>query len=192
MKKFLLLFILLDLVFVGAVFTISKQQRRSISSIDSNAATNLSEGQQNKWHLLETFKFQKTDVALEFETDKLQMICDTSSLIELQFIAQNVAIGGASPTISHVFSCHELKKDLALNKLITSVTDFKSMHQQSKLRLPKSELNAFQVYSTEEFPQQWRLAEIKISGASTFTINEYEIEKVLQHSFDFKIPISAE
>ena len=187
MKKFLLLFILLDFVFVGIVLTISKPKNRSISSLDQPDATGLSEGQRNKWNLIETFKFQTTQTTIELETDKLQMICETSSLIELRFLAQNTAIDGMQPTISHVYSCDALKKDLSLTKLTTFITDFKSLHHQKTLTLAASEMKASQIYSTEEFPSLWKLAEIKISGPSSFTINEFEIKKVLQRSFDFNI-----
>lgn len=192
MKIVLILFVLLDFIFVGLILTLQPQTTRSVSSVSTNENAGLSEGQQNKWRLIQSFHFQKNSVSLEFETDQLQSICDTSSLVELRFIAQNQAFSGESPSISHVYSCYELKKDLAKITLSTSLDDFRLMHQQKKLQLQQSQLTSNHIYASEDFPTDWKLAEIKISGASTFTINQFEIEKVLQNSFVFQIPISAE
>ena len=192
MKKFLILFILLDFAFVGVILTINSAPTRNISTVTTSETSGLTEGQQNKWHLIKGFHFQKKSESIELQTDQLQMICDTSSLVELRFLAQNVAIGGESPSISHIFSCIELKKNLSQSVLSTSLVDFKLMHQQKKLQLQQSELTSNQIYASEEFPTLWKLAEIKISGDSTFTINQYEIEKVLQDSFFFEIPTSVE
>lgn len=192
MKKILVLFILLDLVFVGVILILNKQPERSISSVSNEEIPGLTEGQQNKWRLIKSFHFQKTAASIEFQTDLLQMICDSSSLIELRYLAQNIAIAGEPPSISHVFSCFELKKDLSQTTLSTPLDDFKLMHQQKKLKLPQSELTSNQIYPSEEFPTDWKLAEIKVNGIYTFTINQFEIEKVLQTSFGFSIPTSVE
>lgn len=192
MKKFLILFILLDLIFVGVILTLKTGPSRNISSVSTTEIPGLTEGQQNKWRLIQSFHFKKNVDSLDLETDQLQVICDTSSLIELRFLAQNIAIGGESPSISHVYSCFEIKKDQNKIKLSTSLTDFRLMHQQKKLHLQQSELASNQIYASEEFPTDWKLAEIKIIGASTFTINQFEIEKVLRTSFGFQIPTSVE
>ncbi|MFZ3229059.1 MAG: hypothetical protein WA160_02550 [Pseudobdellovibrio sp.] len=190
MKKILLAFMIVDLIFVGLVLTISKQKSRTVASdevTDPAEISTFTEGQKNKWHLVKTFQFQKSAESLEFTTDKLQMICETSSLIELHYFAQNVAIAGVSPTISHIFSCDPIRKNSSQTSLQTSLSDFKKMHQQKVLTLDGSELRASQVYADEEFPQKWKLAEIKISGANNFTVNQFEIEKTLSKFFDFEV-----
>ena len=192
MKILLVLFVLLDFIFVGVILSLRPQTTRNISSIPSNEISGLSEGQRNKWHLIQSFHFRQNPTSLDLQTDQLQIICDTSSLVELRFYAQNTAIAGESPTISHVFSCFELKKDLSQTKLSTSLVDFRLMHQQKKLQVQQSELTSNQIYASEEFPTEWKLAEINISGPSTFTINQFEIEKVLHNSFLFQIPTSVE
>ena len=192
MKKFLILFMLLDFIFVGVILTLKTGPSRNISSVSTAEIPGLTEGQQNKWRLIQSFHFKKNVDSLDLETDQLQVICDTSSLIELRFFAQNIAIDGEPPSISHVYSCFEIKKDQNKIKLSTSLADFRLMHQQKKLHLQQSELASNQIYASEEFPTDWKLAEIKINGASTFTINQFEIEKVLHTSFGFQIPTSVE
>ncbi len=191
MKKFSVLFVLLDFIFVGFVLTYSNQSSRTISSVSSSHLGNLSEGQKNKYNLIKSFKFQQDSQNLILQTDLLQMICETSSLIELKFTAQNISFDGVSPTISNTYSCLELKKDLSVIQLITSRIDFQKTQQENPLSLAQSQLKAVNIYATEEFPSQWRLAEVKISGSNTFTINEFEIAKVLQQNFDFDITTSA-
>lgn len=183
---------MLDIIFVGFILTLNSKPARTISSVPADDLSGLTEGQQNKWRLIKSFHFQKNNATLDFQSDQLQMICDTSSLVELRFLAQNIAIGGEPPSISHVFSCFELKKDLSQTTLSTGLADFKLMHQQKKLQLKQSELSSNQIYPTEEFPTDWKLAEIKVSGPYTFTINQFEIEKVLQTTFNFKISTSVE
>lgn len=181
---------LIDFAFVGLVLTLSRHNDRSIASVDDSETSqldNLSEGQKNKFYLVKTFDFKNDGTQIQFITDKLQMICETSSLITLTFYAQNVAIAGTQPTITNTFSCDEVKKDLSRISLITTVADFKKMHEQKVLTLIGSELRASQIYSDEDFPSQWRLAEIKITGPNTFTVNQFEIEKTLMKNFDFGI-----
>ncbi len=191
MKKLLVIFVVLDLVFLGIVLTISQKNSRSIATVTENAFSELTEGQQNKWHLIETFKFTQTENSISLLTDKLQMICETSLSIQLDFSAQNFAIAGSKPLISHLYPCADIKMNSSLSSLETQFSDFKKMHQQNILKLPTSQMAAFDIYSTEEFPESWRLAEIKIRGPNTFTINEFEIEKVLHQSLEFKLVTSA-
>ena len=191
MKKLLILFVALDLIFLGIVMTRTKENTRSIAAVNENDFSELTQGQQNKWHLIETFKFTQKENVVALLTTKLQMICEDSLSIELDFAAQNFAIAGAKPIISQLFSCAEIKNDQALSSLETPLAEFKKMHHQNILKLPTSQLSAFDIYSTEDFPENWRLTEIKIRGPNTFTINEFEIEKVLHQSLDFKIITSA-
>ncbi len=190
MKKLLALFVILDFIFIGLIFKFNTSApTRAISSAQD--FDDFSEGQKNKWNLIKTLQFKSTDEDFFLQTDMLQMICETSSLIQLQFSAQNVAFAGAQPTISHVFSCDTIRKNQSQSKLITAFSTFKKMHGLKILALEGSELRSSQVYPDEEFPLQWQLVEINISGANTFSINKFEIEKVLLTSFQFEIPISV-
>ncbi len=192
MKKLLLLFVLIDFVFVGLILKVnSSKNQRAISTVTETPFDDLSEGQKNKWNLITTLDFSTSDTALVLDSSKLQMICETSSLVELHFYAQNIAFAGLQPQISTTFSCDAVQKNQSQRQLITSFTDFKKMHKLKELKLADSQLTASQIYSDEEFPTDWKLAEIKITGANNFTINEYEIEKVLARTFSFTVPISV-
>lgn len=190
MKKMLLAFIVFDLFFVALILTISSHKTRYIASdslSELQVDPNLSEGQKNKWILVQSLKFEADETSLQLTTDKLQMICETSTSIELVYHARNMAVAGEAPAISHTFSCQEIKKDLAISTLSTRLDDFKDIHTQKRLAFVGNEITSKGVYSDEPFPKEWRLAEIKIIGPNTFTINEYEIEKTLLKDFDFEI-----
>ncbi len=190
MKKLLVLFVVLDFIFIGLILKYNAPYpNRIVSSTDG--LDDLSEGQKNKWNLIKTLQFDSTEDIFFLQTSMLQMICETSSQIQLQFQAKNVAFAGAQPTISNVYSCDKIRKDQSLTKLTTAFSTFKKMHIVKTLMLGESELRSSQVYSDEEFPLQWELVEINISGENTFSINKYEIEKVLSTSFQFEIPISV-
>ncbi len=186
MKKWLLLFVVVDFLFVGLVLRFSTQNERRIASVQSGAE--LTEGQMQKYELVKSLNFTSDNDNLILKTDKLQLLCDTSSLVDLKFVALHVAVAGAQPSINHTFSCFEIKKDLSLNILKTSIADFKSMQKANTLSLPASAMKASQVYSDEDFPTEWQLSEIKVTGPHPFIINQYEIEKVHPASqFGFKI-----
>ena len=75
MKKLLALFVVLDFIFVGLILKFTpSQQTRMVSSVNDSAYNELTEGQKNKWHLVETLKFQISSTEITLETDKLQMI----------------------------------------------------------------------------------------------------------------------
>lgn len=191
MKKLLIIFVLLDFIFVGLVLHYSQRPSRTVSSTRSTEFEDLTEGQKNKWQLVETFRFDATDSQLQFSTDKLQMICETSTLIELRYFAQNVAYAGTHPAVKHTFSCDAIKKDQSIVTLVTPLDLFRQIHKLKRADLETSQMMATQLFSDEELPQQWRLAEVYIAGENVFTINEYEIEKVLGRSLDFEITTSA-
>ncbi len=192
MKKLLALFVVLDFIFVGLILkVISSTPSRTISSVDDSTYNQLTEGQKTKWDLVKTLKFEISSEAVSLITDNLQMICDTSALIELQFSAQNVAIAGAAPMVSHTFSCDSIRKDQAANSLHTTFSDFKNIQQTKKIDLSTSRLAGFNIYTDEELPVKWKLTAVRISGPSTFTINEFEIEKVLMTAFEFDLPTSV-
>ena len=191
MKKLLALFVIIDFIFIGLIIKLNTTSpTRMITSTDSSM-DDLTDGQKNKWTLIKTFNFEITEDAVSLKTDMLQMICETSSLIEFKYLAQNVAFAGSQPAISHTFSCEKIKEDQNQTKLITPFSALKKMHNLKSLELGGSQLRSSQVYSDEEFPLSWQLDEIKISGENTFSISKYEIEKVLSEFYKFEIPTSA-
>lgn len=190
MKKLLFIFMIVDFVFVGVILTLSHRTHRNIASTEDQAAADLpdlTEGQKNKWQLVKTFQLDITPSELVFSTDKLQMICESSTSIELRYLAQNIATGGESPVISHIFSCSEIRKKQNQSQLVTKLSDFKLLQTKKLLVLDGSQMAAKHVYSDEEFPMQWRLSEVTITGPYTFTINQFEIQKTLLKNFDFDL-----
>ncbi len=192
MKKLLILFVALDLIFVGLILkVITSAPSRTISSVDDRTYKDLTEGQKNKWDLVKTLNFEVLTDSVVLTTDKLQMICDTSTLIELRFTAQNVAFAGSAPTVLHTYSCESIRKDQTLSSLQTAFADFRNLHQSKKVERNSSQLAGLNIFADEEFPTNWRLTAVHIMGPNTFTINEHEIHTVLTTSFDFAIPTSV-
>lgn len=191
MKKWLMLFVMIDFVFVGLVLKYSNQPNRQIASVENSDGASdqneMTDGQKSKLALTQSFQLNLSQLVISVTSDKLQMICETSSIIELKFEALNVAYAGAKPTIQHDFSCANIKKDLSTRSLETKIDDFKSMRKNKKIDLAGSSLLASQVYSDEEFPEQWKLTEINITGPATFSINRYELEHVHAANFEFTI-----
>lgn len=186
MKKWLLLFVIIDFVFVGLVLKFSTESERQVAS--SENFSDFTDGQLRKLELVKSLNLSISEDSLNFSSDKLQMICETSESIELKYFAQKIAVAGSAPTISHLFSCAEVKKDLSRSTLQTSLVQFKLMHKKHELSLADSSMKASEVYSDEDFPEEWRLSEVIISGPSTFTINQYELDKVFDdHRFEFSI-----
>ena len=61
MKKILIVFFVIDLIFIGLVLKIAPSSNRHIASIEeSQAPKNLTEGQRNKWLLVKSFQFNLT------------------------------------------------------------------------------------------------------------------------------------
>ena len=128
MKKLLALFVIIDFIFIGLIIKLNTNPSRVIASTDSSFDS-LTEGQKNKWNLIKTLSFKITEDDVLLETDMLQMICETSSLIELKFLALNVAYAGSQPTISHTFTCEKIRNNQTKTQLITPFSAIKKMHK---------------------------------------------------------------
>lgn len=194
MKKWLVLFAIVDLIFVGLVLKISTPNKRNIASHEEEAFyAELTEGQKNKYDFVKSFEFIANTEELTLSTDRLQALCQTQSMIELKFKAVNVAYAGSHPSISHIYSCENIRKDVSTMALSTSVADFKALHTTALLRLEDSELRARQVYSDEDFPEDWILSDMIVTGEMNFTVNTAEMEKVHpDHRFEFKLTTFVE
>jgi hypothetical protein len=189
MKKWLILFVIVDFIFVGLILKLSTENQRKIASSENAEYADFTDGQKRKYDLVQSLNFNMNEQSLTLSTNQLQLICDTSSLIELKFTALNVVYAGTYPTISHTFSCEKIKADLSQTELKTSLKDFIAMHKNKRLPSSgESEIKAFQVYADEDFPTEWQLSEMVIAGAANFTITLAELNKVhTDHRFEFNI-----
>lgn len=186
MKKFLTMFVILDLIFVGVVLKIYSENDRSIASLQNQPE--LTEGQNQKLELIKSFRLSSSQIEVVLNTEMLQSLCVTYSVIELKFKALNVAYSGQEPLITHAFSCAEIKKNTAQDSLRTSIQDLKSLQKNSLLKKEASQLTAHGIYSDEELPNDWRLFSIAVSGEASFNISEAELNKVLgEEAFKFQL-----
>ncbi len=193
MKKWLILFAIVDFIFVGIVLKISTSNQRTIATEADRFYSDLSDGQKNKFDFVKSFQFTANSENLVLTTDRLQALCQTNSIVEIKFQAVKVAYAGLHPSISHFYSCENIRKDISVTSLKTNLSDFKSLHKTAMIKLSESELRAVKVYSDEEFPSDWILSEIIVTGELNFNISTAELDKVHNdHRFEFSIPTSLE
>lgn len=193
MKKWLLLFAIVDFMFVAIVLKISTGHQRSIATAEDRFYADLSDGQKNKYDFVKSFQFVADSEKLVLTTDRLQSLCQTHSLVEIKFQAINVAYAGLHPSVSHIFSCENIRKDLSSSSLLTKFSDFKALHKTPTLQLTDSELRANKIYADEDFPTDWVLAEVIVTGELNFSVSTIEMDKVhTDHRFEFSIPTSVE
>lgn len=192
MKKWLILFAIVDFIFIGIVLKISTSNQRMIATEADQFYAELTDGQKTKYDFVKSFQFSADAEKLVLTTDRLQSLCQTNSLVEVRFKAVNVAYAGLHPSISHIFSCENIRKNLSASSLQTTMNDFKSLHQAAALQLPESELRATKVYSDEDFPTEWILSDVIVTGELNFSVTTAEMDKVhADHRFEFRIATSV-
>ena len=175
MKKILALFVVLDLIFVGVILKISPDESNRRSIANSADEADLTAGQQQKLALIKSLQFIKSDKEIILQTNYLQALCASYSMIRVQFQAVDLAVSGQPPQITHSFSCDLIKQHSATDSLSTDLTEFKSLQHKSDF----SHLKASALYSDEEFPKRWKIFAIEVTGEENFTINDAEINQIL-------------
>lgn len=179
MKKWLIVFAIIDFCFIALVLKLlSNANHRNIASTTDNTKNieNFTDGQKRKLQIVKSIEFSTTAEKFEIKTDFLQALCASATLIEVQYAALNVAYAGGAPTISHLFSCNSILSEPNKNTLETNLNDFTSLHAQSKIDLTSSQMLGSHIYSDEDFPTEWRLSAIVVTGESNFTITTAELD----------------
>ena len=193
MKKWLFLFVVIDLVFVALVLQLAnRNDSRNIASDNNHPGLSqrFTAGQQRKLNLVQSFRFSIDTEKIVLTSDLLQALCETASLVEVHFTALNVAVAGGSPTIIHTFSCEAIRQIQSQNTLETKISDLTSstLRQNKILDLGVSRLRTENLYSDEEFPEDWRVFSIKIIGPSSFSISSAELDLAHDpHHFEFQL-----
>ncbi len=189
MKKWLILFITIDFMFVALVLKLSNENQRSVAAYDDPFYNELTDGQKVKYDFVKSLHFSIDSENLILETDRLQALCLGASLVQIKFAASAVAYAGVHPTISHTYSCEGIKKDLSTSSLKTSIKNFLEIQKLKKISLVASEMTSTQIFVDEEFPVEWVLSELSVSGTeSNFTVTSAELEKVhAEHPFEFNL-----
>lgn len=173
MKKLLLLFIALDLIFVGTILKNQNEKKRGIASSSSI----LTEAQQQKKDFIQSLQFQTTAESFIVETSYLQALCASYAHISLQFKAVEVAVSGVAPTITSSFSCSQILNNPRQNYLLTRFDDFHAAHA----RQPTSGyVRAQGAFPNEAIEKDWQLSSLIVGGGSNeeatqFTVNEAEL-----------------
>ena len=186
MKKLLILFVALDLVFVGVILRLFSEKERTIASYEDSP--HLTDGQNQKLDLIKSFKFSFTKDEVRLQTDYLQSLCTSYDIVELKFKALNVAFSGQPPLITHSFSCAAIGKNPDQEILRTAIADLRILQKENLLKKNESQLRAYGIFADEELPNDWALFEIAVTGKINFTISETELNEILpSENFQFQI-----
>lgn len=190
MKKWLSLFIIIDFIFIGLVLLLSNEKTRSIANLEQTTidTNQLSEGQQRKLSLIQSLNFKVDSQKISLDSNFLQAYCSAYSIIEVKFKALNQATAGQSPTILHKFSCENFRNDNSLSSLETPLKLFIDIQFKKRIDLVGSQLISNNLFSDEEFPNEWSLDEIIFYGSSTFSISNIELQTIFNNQiFQFDL-----
>jgi hypothetical protein len=174
MKKLLMAFICLDLIFVGVVLQLNSEKSRGLASTQ----TSMTEGQQQKKELIQSLTFQNYSDRFVLATTYLQAICASYAHISLQFKALHLAVSGTAPTITSSFSCSQILREPGQTELTTLHRDFHAAHS----RLPTTGyVRARGTFPDDPIEKDWQLSAIIVGGgsdteASQFTVTEAELQ----------------
>lgn len=175
MKKLLVLFVALDLIFVGVIVKISSPQQRTIASNSEQ----MTEGQKQKEELIQSFVFSKQNDSVVLKTENLQSLCASYKYLKIKFKANEFAVSGQAPLIINSYSCDEILKNSEQDSLSTDLKDF------TQLRKTKAfgSLSSVALFADEELPTDWKFFEFEVTGDDPqqdhFTVNEAELNTYL-------------
>lgn len=181
MKKLLILFVLLDLVFVCTVLKLnSTNSTRGLASTEDE----LSEGQKQKQDLIKSFSLTNSSTDFTIKTEYLQSLCASYHTIVLKFKAPHVAVSGTPPTFSSAFSCESILHNPNQDSLKTLFSDFYAAQRKQQTQ---GYITAHAIFADEALEPAWQLFEVEISGgteagADHFTISEAELLHYLSQS----------
>jgi hypothetical protein len=166
-------------------WTIDKQPSRRIAQDAGPVDSSLTDSQRQKWSIVEQFSLQKKDQDLEVTIPHKADLCEHNTYIHFTLKAYQVTVAGQNPEIRLTLLCQDGHPDGYIYNF--SHQNLKSLHKEPSLRQSDYLLSARNLYSDEEFPGDWLLAEITVEGNWGFTVNEFEIQKVFGHNFEFQI-----
>jgi hypothetical protein len=180
MKKLLALFFVLDLIFVGVVLKLNSEKRRNIASTDE-ATSELTDGQQQKLQLIQSFKFVKSGADARLSTNMLQSLCASYKYVLVKFKAMDMAVSGQAPTVINSFSCAQVSSDTSQDFLSTDTSVFEQLKIQKKI----GQLSSVALFRDEDLPQSWKFFELEVIGDDPaqdhFTISEAELNTYIGH-----------
>lgn len=178
---------------IGFVFTLigyllaekntTHQIGRQIAHENLNSVE-LSEGQKLKWATTEQFMVKQTNESIMLDIPHISDLCTENQTITFQFSAYEISIAGENPKLQYTISC-ELASEQTHFEVLFS--DLISLQKLKELSRPDGTLKSFLIYSDESLPERWNLTEIAIGGAHQFKINQFEIQKVFGHNFEFEL-----
>lgn len=183
LKRIILILILTTLTIVF-IFNQKKSTPRQIANESTIDYSKLTDGQKTKWSAIEKFKVQTDNESLVIDIPHISDICqhDTKYII-FTFKAYQNLLAGQNPHIKIHFSCKKQPQfPIQIPKSLLT-----SLQQNATLKNDLYYLQSHLIYKDEPFPNEWSLQEIQVQGENSYIMNEYEIQSVFNHNFEFEM-----
>ena len=146
----------------------------------------LTSGQNQKWSITEQFNLRQTSESLLVNIPHLVDLCAENQNIVFKFSAYEVFVASENPHILFSLNCsvalsaQKAQFEILYSDLILLQTD----HEKN---FKNYNLNSKNIFADEPLPLRWNLSEISIEGFAGFKINQFEIQKVFGHNFEFEL-----
>ena len=170
-------------------YIVSPVRTRQIAFQNKEAA-NLSPGQQLKWSVTQQFNIRQTNESLLIDVPHISELCVNNTFVQFIFWAYEVTNAGENPSITYSLSC-QVMDEAHVTQTELFFTDLKDIHKVKEKTLDRNGINthvsSHLLYSDESLPVAWMLAAIQVQGQSGFVINQFEIQKVFNQNFQFRL-----
>lgn len=143
-------------------------------------------GQKLKWSAAEQFSIQQTNESLIVDIPHMVDLCAENHFLNFKFLAYETTIAGENPNIQFMISCQMALSESKYRYEIL-FSDLISLHELKEKKLSSGILKSALIYTDEQFPKRWNLSEISVIGTGAFQINQFEINKVFGHNFEFEL-----
>ena len=150
----------------------------------------LSEGQKLKWSTTQQFNIRQTNESLVFDVPHIKELCADNTFVQFVFRAYETTTAGENPSITYSLSC-QVMSDADATQAELLFSDLKDLHKVKVKNLDrnglKTNLRSHLLYSDEPLPAAWMLGSIQVQGQNGFVINKFEIQKVFNQNFQFRL-----
>jgi hypothetical protein len=148
----------------------------------------LTSQQKQKWSVVEQFSIKQTNKSLLIDIPHAQDLCAENESLLFTFSAYEVSIAAENPNIDFSIACAFV---LAGQQTQFEVlfSDLISMPKLKEKKLAVGELTSKLLFSDQPLPARWNLSQILIQGRNGFEINQFEIQKVFGHNFEFELEL---
>ena len=161
-------------------------QHRKLASMMDQANPEWTAGQKLKWAVTKQFNIEIRDQEISIATPMAVELCLGNHGLSVKLQANEIMNAGQNPQIKISIACDAL---LAISdyKFSIPLKTIVQLHKTKELKSDELQLQAFNVYSDEEWPSEWTLSEIEVIGPNGFSINQFELQEAQKKIFTVSI-----